>query len=384
MEEQMLNIRCLNSEQTIQVPMGSTLEEIWQMTGLAMDYGPVCARVNNKVEGLRYRVYKDLQVEFLNVTTPTGIRTYTRSLFFVLCKAAHELFPGCSLSIDIPVSNGYYVDLYLPAEESQPGQRRPVTLDDVGRLRRRMQEIIDRALPIHRKECTTEEAISMFEQRGAHSKVKLLRSQGLLYTTYYCLDGYTDYFYGAMLTNTSQIYLFGLEKYFDGLLLRIPSQEHPLELGEMTHQDKMFGIFKEHHAWQDIVNLRTVGDLNEVVEKGFSARLIQVGEALQEKKMAQIADEIAQRKSVRMVLIAGPSSSGKTTTLQPSPAAAFILLLISSTLCRTSATASSGVTAHTRQNPSFISLSLHLPSPQSAGCLIFYNPQSSPAKFPAR
>ena len=148
------------------------------------------------------------------------------------------------------------------------------------------------------------------------SKVKLLRKLGALYTTYYSLDGYHDYYYGTMLTNTSQIYLFGLEKYYDGLLLRLPSAQNPQELGEMLMQDKMFGIFKEHHRWQDILGLRTVGDLNEVIDKGYSSQLIQISEALQEKKMGQIADDIARRTSpaIRLVLIAGPSSSGKTTT----------------------------------------------------------------------
>ena len=154
----------------------------------------------------------------------------------------------------------------------------------------------------------------MFGDSGSTSKVKLLQGQGSLYTTYYSLDGYLDYFYGAMLTNTSQLYLFGLEKYYDGLLLRLPSRENPQELGELGMQDKMFGIFKEHHRWQGILGLRTIGDLNEAILKGYTAQLIQISEALQEKKISQIADEIARRKGIRLVLIAGPSSSGKTTT----------------------------------------------------------------------
>jgi uridine kinase len=209
------------------------------------------------------------------------------------------------VSIDIPVSNGYFVNLSIG---------RPISLDDVGAIRRRMQEIIDAALPIHRYETTTEEAIRMFDILHNRSKVKLLKSTGRLYTTYYEIDGYIDYYYGALLTNTKQLYLFGLEKYFDGLLLRLPSREHPNELGEMLHQDKMFGIFKEHHQWQDILGLRTIGDLNETIMNGHSSELIQISEALQEKKIANIADEIAQRKGVKLVLIAGPSSSGKTTT----------------------------------------------------------------------
>ena len=175
-----------------------------------------------------------------------------------------------------------------------------------------MQEIIDAKLPLRRHECTTEEAIKVFE--GRESKVKLLRSTGSLYTTYYDIDGYKDYYYGSLLTNTSQLKLFGLEKYFDGLLLRIPSLKDPGQLGELIHQDKMFDIFKEHHHWQDILGLRTIGDLNEAVDKGMTTDLINLSEALQEKKIAHIADEIAARKKVKMVLIAGPSSSGKTTS----------------------------------------------------------------------
>ena len=308
-------IRCKNNGQTVDVPMGSTLKEVYDLLGLQMQNDPVIAKVNNKVEGLNYRLYKPKDVEFFDITSSSGIRTYTRSLFFVLCKAAHDLWKDCRVAIDIPISNGYYVDLQLPVVTNEgKEQLRPVTLDDVGQLRRRMKEIVDAALPIHRHETTTEEAIRMFSESGSSSKVKLLQSQGSLYTTYYSLDGYLDYYYGALLTNTSQLYLFGLEKYYDGLLLRIPSAQNPQELGELVMQDKMFGIFKEHHRWQDILRLRTVGDLNDVIAKGYSSQLIQISEALQEKKIAQIADDIARRKGIRLVLIAGPSSSGKTTT----------------------------------------------------------------------
>jgi len=303
--EQQVEIRCKNNKKTLNVGIGTTLSEIFSLSGLEMKYGPISARVNNKVEGMHFRVYKQKEVEFLDMTSPSGSRAYTRSLFFVLCKAVHDLYEQCKVAIDIPVSNGYYVDINIG---------HPVTLDDAGRIRRRMQEIIDAAMPIHRHETTTEEAIRMFSILHNRSKVKLLQSSGQLYTTYYDIDGYIDYYYGALLTNTSQLYLFGLEKYYDGLLLRIPSTTHPDELGEFIHQDKMFSIFKEHHQWQEILGLRTVGDLNEAISSGHADQLIQVSEALQEKKIAQIADEIARRKGVRMVLIAGPSSSGKTTT----------------------------------------------------------------------
>ena len=303
--EQNITIRCKNNGQEMDVAMGSTLEEIFQQLPMTLPYPPIVAHVNNKEEGMHFRVYKQKDIEFLDITTAAGLRAYTRSLFFVLCKAAHDLWKDCCVTIDIPVSNGYYVDLQLG---------RPVTLDDVGLLRRRMQDIIDAGLPIHRHETTTEEALRLFRENGSASKVKLLQSLGSLYTTYYSLDGYVDYYYGALLTNTSQLYLFGLEKYYDGMLLRLPSRQHPQELGELLMQDRMFGIFKEHHRWQGILGMRTIGDLNEAIAAGRTNLLIQVGEALQEKKIAQIADDILRRRGTRLVLIAGPSSSGKTTT----------------------------------------------------------------------
>ena len=270
-----------------------------------MEYGPVSARVNNKVEGMHYRVYKPKDIEFLSLRDASAMRAYTRTLFFVLNKAAHDLWPDCTVVIDIPISNGYYVDLRLD---------RPVTPDDVHELRRRMDEIIRADLPIHRFETTTEEAIRMFSESRSFSKVKLLQSSGNLYTTYYEIDGYADYYYGSLLTSTGQIYLFGLEYYFDSLLLRLPTSADPSKLGAFVRQDKMFEIFKEHHGWQSILGMRTVGDLNEAIERGHSTTLIQLSEALQEKKIAIVADQIAHRPGVKMVLIAGPSSSGKTTT----------------------------------------------------------------------
>ena len=303
--ENLVKVHVLNNDRVVEVPIGSTIEEVYALSGVEIEHGPISANVNNKVEGMHYRVYKQKQVEFLDITSSSGSRAYTRSLFFVLCKAVHDLFTPCKVSIDIPVSNGYYVNLNIG---------RPVTLDDAGAIRRRMQEIIDAGYPIHRHETTTKEAIELFDSLHNRSKVKLLQSTGRLFTTYYDIDGYVDYYYGSLLTNTRKIYLFGVEKYFDGLLLRLPSREHPNELGEMTHQDKMFGIFKEHHQWQDILGLRTIGDLNETIMNGHSSELIQISEALQEKKIANIADEIAQRKGIKLVLIAGPSSSGKTTT----------------------------------------------------------------------
>ena len=301
---QVLHIRCKNNKKTQEVPIGSTLSDIYKEINLQMPYGPVSAKVNNKVEGLHYRVYHNKDIEFLNLLSPSGIRTYTRSLFLVLCKAVHDLYPTSSVVIDIPVSNGYYCNLKLGHE---------ITTEDVDRIRTRMQEIIDAKMPIQRYETTTEEAVKMFTELGDIQKAKLLKSSGSLYCVYYVLDDYKDYYYGSMLTNTSQLHLFGLEPYFDGVLLRIPSTQDPSKLGELIRQDKMFEVFKEHHRWQSILGIKTVGDFNEAVKNGQATDLINVSEALQEKKISQIADTIAGRKGIKVVLIAGPSSSGKTT-----------------------------------------------------------------------
>ena len=300
----MIQIRCKNNKKTQNVPIGSTLSEIFRELNLNMDYGPLSAKVNNKVEGLHFRVYHDKDIEYLDITSPSGARAYTRTLFFVLCKAVHDLWPGADVIIDIPVSNGYYCNIDIG---------RPITQYDADVVRRRMQQIIDAALPIRRHESPTEDVIKMFTEMGLTSKVKLLKSVGRLYTTYYEIDGYKDYYYGTLLTNTKQLYLFGLEKYYDGMLLRIPSRSDPSRLGDFVRQDKMFDIFKEHHRWQHILGISTVGDFNEAVRQGMSTELINVSEALQEKKISQIADMISARRGVKVVLISGPSSSGKTT-----------------------------------------------------------------------
>ena len=303
--KQTLQIRCKNNKKTVNISIGSSLSEIFDEINLKMDFGPVSAKVNNKVEGLNYRVYNNKDVEFLDLHSSSAMRAYTRTLFFILCKAANDIFKNKTMVIDIPVSNGYYCDLQLGRE---------ITEEDVARIRARMQEVIDARMPIHRYECTTEEAIDIFSAVGDEEKVKLLKSTGKLYTLYYDIDGYKDYYYGTMLTNTGQIHLFDLVKYYDGMLLRIPTTKDPSKLGELIRQDKLFDIFKEHHRWQDILGIRTIGDLNNAVDKGFTTGLINVAEALQEKKISRIAEQIAERKGVRMVLIAGPSSSGKTTT----------------------------------------------------------------------
>lgn len=303
--KQVIQIRCKNNKKSQKVEIGSTLFDIFSAFDLKMTHGPVSARVNNKVEGMHYRVYNSKDVEFLDMTSSSGSRAYTRTLFFVLCKAVQDIYPATDVVIDIPVSNGFYVDVRLG---------RPVVDEDVNIIRRRMQEIIDARMPIRRFTVPTEEAVALFQEKGDVEKVKLLKTSGSIYTTYYKIGDYVDYYYGTLLTNTSQLYLFGLEKYYDGMLLRIPSLKNPDVLGEMTRQDKMFEIFKEHHRWQSILGIRTVGDFNQAIDANHSTDIINISEALQEKKIANIAEEIASRKGVKLVLLAGPSSSGKTTS----------------------------------------------------------------------
>lgn len=303
--KQVIQIRCKNNKKIVNVNIGSTLSDVLNEINLKMPYGPVCAKVNNKVEGLHYRLYHKKDVEFLDMTSGSGSRNYTRSVFFVLCKAVKDIWPKSHVVIDIPVSNGYYCDLRIG---------RPVTEEDVAKVKARMDEIIAAAMPICRHESVTEKAIKLFSDLGDTAKVKLLQTTGRLYTTYYEIDGYYDFYYGSLLTNTKQIYLYGLDKYYDGMLLRIPTLKDPSILPEMIRQDKLFEIFKEHHHWQDVMEIRTVGDFNNAVDTDHSIDLINISEALQEKKIAHIADEIAKRKGVKLILLAGPSSSGKTTT----------------------------------------------------------------------
>lgn len=304
MMKQTVKIRCKNNGETKEIAIGSTLKEAYEAFGLSMEFGPINATVNNRTEGLNYRLYHNKDVEYFDLHSATGERCYMRTLFFVLCKSVHDLYPDSKVVIDIPVSNGYYCNLMLGHD---------VTETDVTRIRERMRQLIDAKLPIRRYEVPTEEAVRIFSSRGDKAKAKLLRSTGKLYTTYYEIDDYVDNFYGSLLINTSQLTLFGLEKYFDGALLRLPSRQNPADLGALIRQDKMFDIFKEQHRWNRILGVSTVGDFNEAVRLGQTTGLINVSEALQEKKIASIAEQIAHRQGTRVVLIAGPSSSGKTT-----------------------------------------------------------------------
>lgn len=299
-----LKLRCRNTGKTITVPFGSSLYDVFVQADFRMDFGPTAALVNNKVQGMDYRFYNNKDVEFLSLMSPSGMRTYTRTLFLILAKAVEDTFPGAQLIIGAIVSGGYYCDLRIG---------RAVEPDNVTRIKRRMQELIAADMCIHRIQCPIEEAIGMFEQRGMTSKVQLLQSQDSLYTYYYKLGDTIDYFYSCLLTRTSQIHLFDLLYFHEGLLLRIPSEKNPARLEEMATQTKMLDAIREHQRWQAILGVRTVGEFNSAILAGRATELINVSEALQEKKLSGIADEIAAR-GARMVLVAGPSSSGKTTT----------------------------------------------------------------------
>lgn len=302
--ERMLQIRCKNNKKKVEVPLGCNLLDVYRILNLQMPYGPVSAKVNNKVEGLHYRLFNNKDIEFLDVTSASGMRTYTRSLFFLLVKAVEDTFPNCLLRIAAPIARGYYCKLRMDRE---------VTAEDVTLIHERMKQIVEEDIPFHRMQCPTEEAIEIFRQKGMVSKVKLLESVGSLYTHYYKLGNSIDYFYGSLLTHTGGLRVFDLIPYHDGCLLRVPSMKDPNKLEDMVNQQKLLDIFDEHHTWQDIVGISTVGDFNRACIDGHATDLINVSEALQEKKIARIADEINSRKGVRIVLIAGPSSSGKTT-----------------------------------------------------------------------
>ena len=303
-----ITIRCKNTGRTHKVPMGFNLEEVYEMLDLNMPYGTTSAKVNNKVEGLHYVLFTDKDVEFLDVTSSSGLRTYTRSLFFVLYKAVRDVLGKTTrLRIDTPVSNGYYCR--LTDEAGQP----LADEENIARLKERMRELVEAHLPFHRITCPTEQAIARFREDGLENKAKLLEGYGKLYTHYYTLDDTADYFYGSLLINTGQITLFDLVPFADGVLLRILDSKCPTELKPMVDQPKMFEVFNEQHRWNNILGINTVGEFNEACKNGHTNDLINVSEALQEKKISRLADRIAANPDIRVILIAGPSSSGKTT-----------------------------------------------------------------------
>lgn len=299
-----IKIRCKNTGKTFSMPLGCSVNDVYEKSGISMNYGPVCASINNKVQGLNYRFYNSKDVELLDLTTADGMRTYVHSLFFVLAKAVEDTFPDGRLIIGAPVCRGFYCELYI---------NRPVEEADVRRIRQRMQEIIDADMQIHRIQCPIEEGIQIFRQHGMESKAQLLESQGNLYVHYYQLADTIDFFYSSLLTSTGQLHLFDLIPLDEGMMLRVPSRKDPSRLEEFITQEKQLAVFREYHRWQHIMGVRNAGEVNAAIKAGRASEIINVAEALQERKMHMMTDEIVAR-GAKLVLVAGPSSSGKTTT----------------------------------------------------------------------
>lgn len=301
-----ITIYCKNNNMYKEVPLGTTLLDIYSAVGEPLKYRPMNARVNNKVEGLSFRCYYPKDVEFIDYTQLSGLRTYVRSLCFIFSKAVHDVLPSATLNLEHPVSKGYYCVIH---------NGKSIDHQIIEKIRTRMREIIDADIPFRFKNTRTSDAVKLFHERGLYDKELLVETTGMPYTMYYDLDGYINYFYGCLTPSTGYIQLFDIVPYFDGVLLRIPRRSNPLELEPIIKQDKMFRAYKEHLALQETVGLNNVGDLNKAIRKGMTAQIIMVSEAMQEKAVARIAEEIAGRfvDGVRVVLISGPSSSGKTT-----------------------------------------------------------------------
>ena len=308
----MIEVRCKNINITRSFAEGTTLLDVFKgFPELDFPYPPMSARVNNSSQGLKFRVYQSRDVEFLDIRTWGGMRAYVRSLCFVLYKASQDVFPDSRLYMEHPISRGYFCNF----RKADGSTAEP---DDVARIARRMREIVDADMPFNRCEAVTEDAIAIFRRQGFTDKVRLLETSGQPYCDYYMLDGTVDYYYGPLVPSTGYLTVFGLEKYHSGLLLRIPNRKNPSQLNEIEPMPKTFGVFAENVRWNVIMGLQNVGAVNKACQKGLASELIQVSEALQEKKVVQIAEDIYRRYNdeahpVRMVLITGPSSSVKST-----------------------------------------------------------------------
>ena len=306
----MIKIFCVNTQSTKEFPEGTSLKEMITVFNIDQTYPILSARVNNVSQGLKYRAFNNRKVEFLDYRSYLGRSVYSNSLCFLLFKAVTDLFPNCKLVIHRPISKGYYCML----TKADGNNLKVEELEDI---RRRMNEIVDEDLEFHRHEVPVEEAIRLFEELGYDDKVKLLKSVNDVYVKYYTLGDTTDYYYDVLLPSTKYLKVWSLSIYKDGLLLRVPDRHNPEQLAPFFEQPKTFEIFSESVKWSKIMGLDNVGDVNLECSKGEAADLIKVAEALQEKKIVQIAEEINARvhaeTPVRIVLITGPSSSGKST-----------------------------------------------------------------------
>ncbi|MDR0749977.1 MAG: nucleoside kinase [Tannerellaceae bacterium] len=301
-----ITIYCKNSKQYKEVPVGSSLLEIYEAAGAPLQYTPMNALVNNKTQGLTYRCWQPKDVEFLDCTSQSGLRAYVRSLCHILAKAVNDILPLATMNLEHSVSKGYYCVIHNGKKLDR------LTID---KIKKRMKEIVEEDIPFIHRNVRTEEAIVLFRERGMEDKARLIESAGMAYTSYYDLDGYINFFYGCLTPSTGFINVFDIVPYYEGILLRIPNKANPLEVEPVIRQDKMFEVFKEHLALQRTLEMDNVSDLNRAIQEGHTSKIIMVSEAMQEKQIAKIAGQIADRydEGVRIVLISGPSSSGKTT-----------------------------------------------------------------------
>ncbi len=309
----MLHIRCKNNNVTKAFPEGCSLLDVYQEFAdeIKLPYPVVSAKVNNASEGLKFRLYQNRDVEFLDAREGSGHRVYVRSLCFLLYKATQDIFPGSKLFIEHTISRGYYCNFKKKNGEG-------LADGDIDQISERMKEIVNLDMPFRRTEATNEEAIRVFAERGFSDKVKLLETSGQIYSDYYMLGDTADYYYGPLVPSAGYLKVFGLEPYHDGMLLRVPDWNNPTVLAEKVDMPKTYEMFREKTKWDIIMRLSNAGDVNKAILKGHASELIQVSEALQEKKIVQIAEDIerrfhAEEKPIRLVLITGPSSSGKTT-----------------------------------------------------------------------
>ncbi|MDR1456058.1 MAG: nucleoside kinase [Tannerella sp.] len=299
-------VYCKNNNTYRAVPQGSSLIEIYGWVGAPLRHPPMSARVNQRVEGLDYRCWIPKDIEFVDYTHPAGYRTYIRSLCYILTKAVNDVFPEEAINLEHAISKGYYCMFEDGRQLSQA---------DVERIRQRMEEIVDADRPFHLQHVRTSDAIRLFRKCGMNDKALLVETVGMAYTSCYEMDGYINYFYGCLLPSSGHIHLFDLTPYEGGMLLRVPRRDDPMQLPAMFLQEKMFLAYKEYLVFQRTLNISYVGDLNRAVDNGAAREIVMVSEAMQEKQIAHIAEEIARRykDGVRVILIAGPSSSGKTT-----------------------------------------------------------------------
>lgn len=307
--QNLVTIYCKNNKQFVQIPCGTSLNDLYNQLQLELPYPVIAARVNYKVQSLNFLIYKPKDIEFIDATSESGHRCYIRTLNMVMACAVRELWPDCDLRIEHPISNGFYCTIRESREETKV-----ITPEIVLQLKARMQTIINENRPIITEERQTKEVIRLFGECN-EGETTLFETLGNPYCRYYRIGDYIDYYTGALMPSTGYINLFDLELYHDNILLRIPCRRDPNCLEERPVQDKRFGIFKEYVGWNKLLHISNVGEFNKACKNQKSFEMIKLSEALHEKKVAQIADQIAHRESgvPRFVLISGPSSSGKTT-----------------------------------------------------------------------